>query len=72
MSTPKQTKAWVLNSQNGPDSLELKEDLPLPDLQADEVLVKLYGASLNYRENVIANVYRSQAPAQRKARLTRT
>lgn len=56
MSIPTTTKAWVLNSQNGPDSLELKQDLPLPALKEDEILVKLYAASLNYRELMVAKV----------------
>lgn len=56
MSAPETTKAWVLNTQKGADSLVLKQDLPLPALKDDEILVKLYGASLNHREIVIAQV----------------
>lgn len=56
MSTPRKNKAWVLNSQDGPESLELKSELPLPTLKDDEVLVKLHAASLNHRELVIAKV----------------
>lgn len=56
MSPPQTTKAWVLNSQNGADSLELKDGLSIPALKEDEVLVKLQGASLNHREIVIAQV----------------
>ena len=57
MATPQvTTNAWVLNSQNGHESLELKENLPLPQVEKDEVLVKLHAASLNYREVMIAKV----------------
>lgn len=56
MTPPPSTKAWVLNSQNGPESLEIREELPLPALKADEILVKIHGASLNYRELMIAKV----------------
>lgn len=56
MSTPQHTKAWVLNSQKGAESLELKEQLPIPPLKDDEILVKLQGASLNHREIMIAKV----------------
>lgn len=61
MASPRFTKAWVLNSQNGPDSLELKEKLPLPALKDDEILVKIYCASLNYRELMIAKVSKRTA-----------
>lgn len=62
MSTPQTTRAWVLNSQDGPDSLEFKEQFPIPALQDDEILVKLYGASLNHRELVIAKVCGTRQP----------
>ena len=60
MTTPQvTTNAWVLNSQNGHESLELKENLPLPPVGENDVLVKLHAASLNYREVMIAKVYNS-------------
>lgn len=52
----------MLNTQHGPDSLELKEQLPLPALKDDEILVKLHGASLNHRELMIAKVWRTHTP----------
>lgn len=54
MEAPKSTAAWILNSQDGPPSLEFKDDLPLSLLQPGEVLVKLHAASLNAREAMIA------------------
>ncbi|KAF3025613.1 hypothetical protein E8E14_012719 [Neopestalotiopsis sp. 37M] len=50
-------RQWILNSQDGFEkSLEFQHvDIPKQsDLQPNEVLVKLYAASLNYRELVIA------------------
>ncbi|KAM6524391.1 hypothetical protein FSOLCH5_004993 [Fusarium solani] len=51
-------RQWILNSQEGFEtSLEYQENVPVPSqagLGPNEVLVKLYAASLNYRELVIA------------------
>ncbi|KAI8680795.1 hypothetical protein LRP88_04434 [Fusarium phalaenopsidis] len=51
-------RQWILNSQEGFEtSLEYQENVPVPsqaELGPNEVLVKLYAASLNYRELVIA------------------
>lgn len=56
MASITHTPAWVLNSQNGPSSLEFVESLELPQIGAHDVLVKIHAASLNYREVVIAQV----------------
>lgn len=56
MPTPQYTAAWVLNSQIGIEGLSFLEQLPLPPVKEDEVLVKIYAASLNYRELLIAKV----------------
>lgn len=58
MPFPRQTAVWVLNSQIGIESLNFFEQLPLPPLKEDEILVKLHAASLNYRELMIAKVKR--------------
>lgn len=58
MQSPQYTAAWILNSQIGDEGLEFVEQLPLPHIQQDEVLVRLYAASLNYRELMIAKVTR--------------
>ncbi|KAJ4132395.1 hypothetical protein NW754_015211 [Fusarium falciforme] len=51
-------RQWILNSQEGFEtSLEYQENVPVPsqaELGSNEVLVKIYAASLNYRELVIA------------------
>lgn len=56
MPSPGHTAAWVLNSQNGIDSLTLVEQLPLPRMKEDEVLVKIHAVSLNARDLMIAKV----------------
>ncbi|CAG8212295.1 unnamed protein product [Penicillium salamii] len=48
-----QTPAWVLNDQQGIESLQLADN-PVSTLKDDEVLVKIHAASLNYRDIVIA------------------
>lgn len=58
-------RQWILNSQEGFEtSLEYQENVPVPSqagLGPNEVLVKLYAASLNYRELVIAGPMVSQS-----------
>lgn len=57
LNMPAQTSTdWVLEDQKGFDSLNLVEGRPIPDLGDSDVLVKLYAASLNYRDLVIAKV----------------
>ena len=56
MTLPQQTAAWVLREQNGIDGLEFVQDVPISAVKEDEVLVKIYAASLNYRDVVIAKV----------------
>lgn len=50
---PQTTKRWVIRNFTGPDGLEL-EEAPIPELGANDVLVKLSAASLNYRDLVMA------------------
>ncbi|KAL3419816.1 zinc-binding alcohol dehydrogenase [Phlyctema vagabunda] len=52
-SIPKTTKAWTVQGQNGFDSLNFSKDTQIPELTANEVLVKFHSASLNYRDLVI-------------------
>lgn len=51
-------RQWILDSQDGFEkSLQYQTNVEVPSpesLGANQVLVKLYGASLNYRELVIA------------------
>lgn len=56
MTIPQSTAAWVLNSQNGIESLEFLEQLDLPTIEDNEVLVKIHAASLNYRDLMITKV----------------
>lgn len=52
------SRSWILTGQEGFEvSLKYEQDVKVPssgDLGPNEVLVKLYAASLNYRELVIA------------------
>jgi len=51
----KSSKAnWVLNGQNGSDSLVFEHGCVLQELGEKEVLVELHAASLNYRDLAIA------------------
>lgn len=56
MAIPKTTKAWVVQGTTGFDDLVFKPDHPLPALTDHDVLVKFHGASLNFRDLVIAQV----------------
>jgi NADPH:quinone reductase-like Zn-dependent oxidoreductase len=47
---------WVLESQNGIDSLKWEHNAVTKELGEHEVLVELHAASLNYRDLVIAKV----------------
>ncbi|KAH7411101.1 hypothetical protein BKA64DRAFT_569569 [Cadophora sp. MPI-SDFR-AT-0126] len=50
---PKTTKAWIVEGQNGFDSLKFNDSVPIPALSDSEVLVKFHAASLNYRDLII-------------------
>lgn len=56
MSLPQFTSAIVVRNQTGLDGLEYMEKLPLPQPKADEVVVKIHAASLNFRDLMIAKV----------------
>jgi NADPH:quinone reductase-like Zn-dependent oxidoreductase len=58
MSLPKHTKAWTLDGQQEDfTGLKLVDELPIPELKDDEVLVKIYAVSLNYRDLVVVKVW---------------
>ena len=44
---PKHMKGFVLTGHGGPDKLVWREDLPLPDIGAGEVLIRVLASSLN-------------------------
>jgi NADPH:quinone reductase-like Zn-dependent oxidoreductase len=54
---PKTTAQWVLPTQDGFQALTLRDAVPLQELGAEDVLVKLQAASINYRDLVIAKVH---------------
>lgn len=56
MPLPTSTPAWVLDRQNGIESLGFLEHVPLPPLKEDEILVRIHAASINYRDVMIAKV----------------
>lgn len=47
---------WVLQGQDGIDSLVLESKTLSKHIGTNEVLIKLHAASLNYRELAIAKV----------------
>lgn len=49
------TNAWILQGQNGVNSLE-QTPQKLPELRDHDVLVELHAASLNHRDVAIAEV----------------
>jgi NADPH:quinone reductase-like Zn-dependent oxidoreductase len=51
------TKAWTVEGNGSFDSLKFAQDRVLPELTANEVLVKFHAASLNYRDVIIALVF---------------
>lgn len=55
-AVPTETEAWILQGQNGVDSLEKVDDHRLPVLGDHDVLIQLHAASLNYRDIAIAKV----------------
>lgn len=50
---PQTQKQWIITGENGFDSLEKKEGVPLEKIGDNDVLVKIHAASLNYRDLVI-------------------
>lgn len=56
MSIPKSTDQWVVTGSSGFDSLELKKDVPIPELGDFDVLVQIQSVSLNYRDLIIPQV----------------
>ncbi len=55
-SIPKTTDQWVFTGTDGFDSLELKKDVPIPELGDSDVLVQIQAVSLNYRDLIIPQV----------------
>ncbi|UPL03022.1 hypothetical protein LCI18_013956 [Fusarium solani-melongenae] len=53
MSSPRTTKAWTVEGSGSFDCLKFHEELVLPELSDNEVLVKFHAASLNYRDIII-------------------
>lgn len=55
MDTTMNTNSWILQGQNGVDSLE-QTPQKLPELGDHDILVELHAASLNHRDVAIAEV----------------
>lgn len=56
MSIPTHTDAWYVTGKNGFDSLELKKDVPIPEIGDYDCLVQIEAVSLNYRDLAIPKV----------------
>ncbi|KAI1103591.1 NAD(P)-binding protein [Jackrogersella minutella] len=52
-SIPKTTKQWNVTGEDGTDSLKFTEQA-VPEFGDSQVLVKIHGASLNYRDIVVS------------------
>ncbi|PQE03764.1 alcohol dehydrogenase protein [Rutstroemia sp. NJR-2017a BBW] len=52
-SIPKTTKAWRIHGQDGFESLKFNTEDKVPELGANDVLVKFHAASLNYRDLIM-------------------
>lgn len=50
---PSTTKQWKVEGKTGFDALKLDESAPIPQIGDTDVLVKINGASLNYRDLII-------------------
>lgn len=54
MSIPKSQKQWLIQgTDKGIDGLVKQDNVPIPEVGEHEVLVRLHGASLNYRDLII-------------------
>jgi NADPH:quinone reductase-like Zn-dependent oxidoreductase len=51
------TKQWTVDRKSGHDGLSFHERVKVPELGDHNILVKIHGASLNYRGVVIGNLY---------------
>lgn len=51
-----EASAWILQGQNGVDSLSKVDNVKIPALGDHDVLVQLHAASLNRRDLTIAEV----------------
>ncbi|KAL1605516.1 hypothetical protein SLS59_003318 [Nothophoma quercina] len=50
---PSTTKQWTIEGRSGFDALKLNESAPVPKVGDKDVLVKINGSSLNYRDLII-------------------
>lgn len=58
---PTMAKQWIVSrNDKGFDGLEPRE-VPIPQIGETEVLVKLNAAALNYRDLIIAKVFRTES-----------
>lgn len=59
MAAPQTTQSWTVEGQTGFDSLKFNESKAVPAVGDSECLVKIQGASLNYRDLIIPMVHDS-------------
>lgn len=56
---PTSTSQWTVEGQNGFESLQFHDSVPIPSLGDHDVLVNIHYASLNYRDLIIPQVSES-------------
>ena len=56
---PTTTAQWVVSSKDGFDKMKLEKDVKIPQLGEHEVLLEVDAVSLNYRDLIIPQVYRT-------------
>jgi NADPH:quinone reductase-like Zn-dependent oxidoreductase len=65
MSIPAIQKQWLISSTGKNFDSLVYQDAPLPKVGDNDVLVRLHGASLNYRDLLIPQVHPLAPPAAR-------
>ena len=59
---PTTTKQYTLHGTSGFDDIKLEEAAPIPSLGDHDILVKIHGVSLNYRDLIIPKVSHHPSP----------
>lgn len=56
-SIPQSQKQWVVqDTKHGFDGMVFQKDAPIPKVGEKDVLVRMHGASLNFRDLIIPRV----------------
>ena len=56
MSLPTSFRRWIIRAAENFEGLDFHENVPIPEVGENEVLVKFYAASLNFRDVIISRV----------------